>query len=119
MARQRPIDVRVRLLRGVQGSHRTLLELLASEFEGDALSVDGQPHHAGGLDPAVPHDIEVRIARLTRATSAGPIRDAVQTAGALGSQAITVRSDGTEVTLARANARPPAKAPRESLPPRR
>jgi excinuclease ABC subunit A len=102
VARQRPGSISVPLLQGVQGSHRTLLELLATEFGDGALSVDGRLYHRHRLDPALPHDIEIQIARITAAASAVYIREVVQRAAALGAHSLTVRSGDAELTLARA-----------------
>jgi len=102
MARQRHLTVFAPLLRGVRGSHGTLLELLADEFGNDALLVDGRPYYPHRLDPTAAHDIEVRIGRLARSVSAGRIRQAVQMAGALGAPALAVRSGDREMMFARA-----------------
>lgn len=104
---QKRLSVSVPLLRNAPGSHHTLLELLAAEFGPDALIVDGCPWHTHTLDPAKPHDIEVEIvcfvsARGAEVISAERAREIAQLAGALGAQALTVRSDDRELTLSRA-----------------
>ena len=66
------------LLHGAQGSHRTLLQLLANEFGDEAVLVDGHPWHPHKLDATEPHDVEVEVARLADVVSAGHVREAVQ-----------------------------------------
>jgi excinuclease ABC subunit A len=93
------------LLRGVRGSHRTLLDLLAAQFGADAVIVDGAPWRPHGLDPTAAHDIEIEVARLPKAAPASRVRQAAQTATALGAQALAIRGhnrgEGTRLTLAR------------------
>lgn len=99
---RKTLRVFVPLLHGAQGSHRTLLSLLANEFGDEAVLVDGHPWHPHELDATEPHDVEVEIAPLAGVVSAGHVREAVQMAAALGSQALTVRRDDQELTFARA-----------------
>jgi excinuclease ABC subunit A len=103
-ATEGPLAVFAPLVRGAPGSHHTLLQLLAAEFGADALLVDGRSWDAHGLDPTQPHDIEVEVARLAGSVSAKDAREIVQMAAALGTQALTLRSDGHEATLSRAPA---------------
>jgi excinuclease ABC subunit A len=102
LAGQHPITVSVPLLQGVQGSHRTLLHLLADQFGPEALRVDGQPWHSQTLDAAEAHDLEVEVARLAGEVPAKRVRQAVQAAAALGAHALVARSDGRAVTFSRA-----------------
>ena len=102
MARQEPLTVCAPLLHGVQGSHRSLLALLAAEIGADALLVDGRSWHSQELNPAAFHTIEVEVARLAGTVPAGHARQAVQMAGALGAHALIVRSHGQELTLSQA-----------------
>jgi excinuclease ABC subunit A len=104
LAARSPVAVFVPLLRGVRGSHRTLLGLLAAEFDADALLVDGRPWRSRGLHPTHPHDLEVEVAHLAGDVSAGSARRVVRRATALGVHAITVRGDDGEQTLSQAPA---------------
>ncbi|MGE5222971.1 MAG: hypothetical protein ACM3PY_11055, partial [Omnitrophica WOR_2 bacterium] len=91
------------LMKGVSGSHRTLLELLASEFGQDKLRVDGVLGNPGLLDPALPHEVAIQLGNLRgQKPHAQEIRQVIQTAAALGSMAITVQCQKGEQTLARA-----------------
>ncbi|MGC9394798.1 MAG: hypothetical protein ACP5J4_08080 [Anaerolineae bacterium] len=90
-----PLALRAPLLRGVRGSHRTLLHLLANEFGPDALRIDGQPWDGQPLDPAEPHTMEIEIARWDKAVTPLQARGAVQRAWALGTDALGVESEAS------------------------
>ena len=83
------VTVRAPLLRAVAGSHRSLLDLLASAFGEGALVVDGQAGPPGGLDPERPHDLDLRLAECTGLVSAAKARQWIETARALGSHALS------------------------------
>ncbi|MCP4536188.1 MAG: ATP-binding cassette domain-containing protein [Chloroflexi bacterium] len=102
MAKQDAIIVFAPLMRGVQGSHRTLLQLLSDELGVNVLLVDGYPWQPHELDPTAPHDIEIGVAQWDGDASAKKAREAVQMAAALGAHAVTVRSDNQELTFSRA-----------------
>ena len=95
------LDVSVPLVRGAMGSHETLLKLLADEFGSETLRVDDAPWREQALDPKVPHDLEVSVARLNEGVSAKDIREVVATTAALGTNALTVRASGEQRTLSR------------------
>ncbi|MBN1934343.1 MAG: ATP-binding cassette domain-containing protein [Anaerolineae bacterium] len=78
------------LLRGVRGSHRTLLRLLADEFDPAALRIDGQQWDGQPLDPAAPHDVEIEIAAWEGAVPATEARAAVRRAWSLGAHAVVI-----------------------------
>jgi excinuclease ABC subunit A len=99
---QGPLDVFVPLLRGVRGSHETLLTLLVEEFGPEALRVNDEAWHAQQLDPTVPHDLEVLIARLPKGVPASDVREVVDLTTALGANALTVHVGGEQRTLSRA-----------------
>lgn len=102
MNKQGPLLLRIPLVRGTQGSHQTLLELLVGEFGPNALRVDGQPWSSQSLAPVQPHDIDIDISPLDKETSIAEIRRAIQTMSALGAHALIVRNGTQEVTLTRA-----------------
>lgn len=103
VTRRRPCGIHVPLLRGVKGSHKTLLKMLTGEFGPDTLRVDGRPWHPQSLDAAKPHDIEVEVAHFTGNVSAGNVRRVVQMAAALGTHALVVRTDEEVLTLSQAS----------------
>ena len=99
MSGQGPLTVSAPLLRGVPGSHRTLLQFLAAELRAGALRVDGSPLASDAaawpaLDPSDAHDVEIEVARFAGHVPAGRAREAVQAAAALGANAVTIRQDG-------------------------
>ncbi len=100
-ANREPITVFAPLVRQVEGSHKTLLQLLAQEF-GNAVMVDGNPWKSGKLDPGGSHDIEVRIAHLSDNIAAKDVREIVEQVFALGSHAIVIRVENGEMILSRA-----------------
>ncbi|MBN1178849.1 MAG: ATP-binding cassette domain-containing protein [Anaerolineae bacterium] len=97
-----PLALFAPLLRGVYGSHRTLLRLLTGEFGSDALRVDGQPWEGQPLDPTAPHTVEIQIARWEATISPIQVREAVQCAWALGVDALGVENATSTQTLTRA-----------------
>lgn len=99
---QSDVTVFAPLVRGVQGSHRTLLDLLASEFGTISLLVDGRPWRRHELNPMKDHDIDVEIAHLAGTISTGRIREVVQTIMALGTHAVNIRSGNQELILSHA-----------------
>ncbi|MDH5687241.1 MAG: ATP-binding cassette domain-containing protein [Candidatus Bathyarchaeota archaeon] len=101
IAKQRPVKVLAPLVRGVKGSHRTLLKLLVEQFGREAVLVDGRPWRGRRLNPVEPHNIEVEVARFKKRISARHVREAVQSAAALGADAIRARTTENEVTFAR------------------
>lgn len=94
MAEQKPLTVLAPLVRGVPGSHRTLLAMLAEHFHAEGIIVDGRSHLPSGLNPAEPHNISVEIARFDDKTSIAVIRDAVAMVTAMGMQTVLVESNG-------------------------
>ena len=79
------------ILRGVHGSHRTLLEVLTSEFDTRQILVDGHPWDHQNLDPGKSHDIEIEIGCVSEIVSVKDIRQMVHRAWELGTNALVVR----------------------------
>jgi excinuclease ABC subunit A len=102
MAYHQELRLLAPLLRGVRGSHRTLLNLLAGQFGPEALWVDGQCGATRELDASEGHDVEVELARLGLDATAAQVRNAVQTAAALGTHSIAVRWNGGSLALSHA-----------------
>jgi len=96
------LDVEVAVVRGLTRSHERLLAGLRGQF--DAVTIDGRPWAAKKssrvprLDPAVPHDVVVRVATLHAGTAAATVRAVLERADALGSP--EVRLGGTPVLRA-------------------
>jgi len=87
-----PLTLFAPLLRGVRGSHRTLLRLWADEFGLDALRVNGRPWDGQLLDATAPHTVEIEIARWDTAISPIQVREAVRRTWALGVDALSVEN---------------------------
>jgi excinuclease ABC subunit A len=102
LAQSQPLQVFAPLLHSVQGSHRTLLELLSAQFGAEVLWVDGRPWHTQPLAPEQPHDLSIELGWIDPSEPAIEVRKIVHRAAALGSQALTVRGRETQVGLATA-----------------
>jgi len=82
------LDVDVAIVRGLVGSHARLLAGVRGQFA--QVTVDGRPWAATStsrvprLDPALPHDVVVRVATLRPDLSAAEIRATLEQADALG-----------------------------------
>lgn len=93
------LAVEVAVVRGLRGSHARLLAGLRGQF--DAVTIDGRPWAANTtsrsprLDPAVPHEVVVRVATLAAGASAAEVRAVLEHADGLGSP--EVRLGGTPV----------------------
>ena len=96
------VSVFAPLLRGAQGSHRTLLAWLAEHFGADNTWVDGEIWRGGELTALEPHDIDIRLAEAGPEAGIPRLREIVQQAAALGSQAVALRWQGGAQTLSRA-----------------
>ncbi|MFW9904755.1 MAG: ATP-binding cassette domain-containing protein [Candidatus Thorarchaeota archaeon] len=88
--KENPIDLIAPLVKGVKGSHRSLLQNLEAEFGREALFVDGQLYNAENLSPDQPHDIEVRLSTIKHPLSVGEVRNQIQNIAALGVNAIKI-----------------------------
>jgi excinuclease ABC subunit A len=87
-----PLTIFAPILQGVQGSHRTLLNVLATEFDSDKLLVDGHLWNHQKLDPIQSHDIKIELGQLESSVSIGDIRKMVHTAWTLGVHTLVVRN---------------------------
>ena len=97
-----PLTVRAPLLRGVPGSHATLIAALVAALGREALWVGGAPWDGAPLAPGTPHTLDVVVARLDGPITTTAARAAVHAVAALGAQAVVVARDGREETLSRA-----------------
>ncbi|MFX1506265.1 MAG: ATP-binding cassette domain-containing protein [Promethearchaeota archaeon] len=85
------IDLFAPLVKGVKGSHKSLLQNLETEFGREALIVDKQWYNGENLSPEKPHDIEVRINTLNHHLTSGEIRREIQNIAALGVNAVKIK----------------------------
>ncbi len=88
LARKDRLDVDVAIVRGLVGSHARLLAGIRGQFA--QVTVDGRPWAATSssrvprLDPALPHDVVVRVATLRPGLPAAEVRATLERADALG-----------------------------------
>ncbi|WP_432890725.1 ATP-binding cassette domain-containing protein [Kribbella sp. CA-245084] len=84
LANNDDLDVEVAIVRGLTGSHARLLAGIRGQFA--QVTVDGRPRSATSrtrLDPALPHDIVVRVATLQPGMTAAEVRATLERADAL------------------------------------
>ncbi|MBN1642896.1 MAG: ATP-binding cassette domain-containing protein [Anaerolineae bacterium] len=87
------------LMRGVRGSHSTLLRALSAMMGGRALWVDGVPWEGQALEPTARHDLDVLVATCGPSSSVVNVRQALGSAWRLGATAVDVRAGSTTETL--------------------
>ncbi|TFG26601.1 hypothetical protein EU528_14100, partial [Candidatus Thorarchaeota archaeon] len=93
------VSVTSALIRQTKGSHRTLLELLVTEFGLERVLVDGAAWKKKQLKSDVPHDISIRMGTFTADTKTSQLREAVQTTKALGSNSIAIRDSNSIIVV--------------------
>jgi excinuclease ABC subunit A len=82
--------VQVPLVRGVRGSHKRLLALVAAEFGRDAVSVDGRRWTGRALDASEPHDLTVVTGSLPAGARPARVREELDRADALGAHEVVI-----------------------------
>ncbi|MHA2260997.1 MAG: hypothetical protein ACXAEN_01285 [Candidatus Thorarchaeota archaeon] len=102
-ARLHPIEIEAVLVRGSQGGHRTLLNLLSQQFSAKAVIVDGEKWSKKKLEGSTAHDIGVVVGIFSGKTSIKEVREAVSGARALGASSVTIRQDNSTSKLSMAN----------------
>ena len=101
LARGGPVDVSIPLLRGIPGSHATLLSALAERFGSERVRVDGKTWQGRKLVASRPHDLDIHLGEANPQTGLPGLRRLVRQAAGLGSQSIIVQSDSVTQILAR------------------
>jgi len=86
------VSISALLLKNVQGSHQTLLNLLSKEFNQKSIKINGEIWTGINLDFKKSHDIEISLAQINKDTSINDIRNIVQKARALGANFLNVES---------------------------
>ena len=94
------ITVFAPLGRNVEGSHKTVLEVLSAHF--DRIIVDGDLWEHQELDPELPHNIDIEIAHITKDAAAKEVREIVREVFALGSYAVGIRFNKNQKIVSRA-----------------
>jgi len=97
------VEVSLSLLKATKGSHKTLLELLASEFGLENIIVDGAQWNQKSLVSDDPHDLSILIAKLIPKSKTSEIRDSVRTAYSVGSDSVKLKYDDSERRISLSN----------------
>ncbi|HUT81356.1 MAG TPA: hypothetical protein VMZ29_09160 [Candidatus Bathyarchaeia archaeon] len=95
------ITLYIPLVKKSKGSHRILLEKLSSVFDSQKILVDGEIWKQISLTPTIEHDIEIKLAEVTKATSTKQVREFIQESAMLGTPAIIVRAENFETIFSR------------------
>ncbi|MFD5682632.1 excinuclease ABC subunit UvrA [Streptomyces bacillaris] len=97
-----PVEVVAPLVAGATGSHARLLARLAERFGPEGVTVDGERWSGAGLDPDVPHTVEVPVGTLTAAGDAKNARSLLDAVAALGPVHVVLRTETGTRVLSRA-----------------
>ena len=111
MAKNGPLVVKLPLVQGARGSHRTLLAHLLESFGPAALTIDGRalspasghPTKLLSLDPATSHDIELEIARYDGPLTATTASQIQHYATSLGAWSLWVECEDQVLSFSLAN----------------
>ena len=91
------IVVFAQILNNVLGSHRTLLELLKSQFEDNKIIIDNTVWNGERLNPEIPHTLLIEISTLDTKTSLSQIRELLDEIRSLGVSVLILKtSDGSK-----------------------
>jgi len=88
------ISVFAPLVQAGLGGHRTLLELLEEQFGRQSIYVDGEPWASIGLNPDIPHKIEIRLGQLSAGSSPSQARAYIKESQALGCSGVKIQTGG-------------------------
>jgi len=94
------LHLSVPLIHKLLGSHRSLLLVLAAEFQPDHIIIDDKPWDSAPLNPHRPHTIEIVIGTLDGSETASQVREMVQVSASLGAGAVRVQGDDLNIALA-------------------
>jgi len=99
LSKKEPLHLSIPLTHELQGSHQTLLSVLAAEFGTEQLIVDGKTWDLTPLDPVQPHSIGIEMGILEGLETVSQVRAFVQDAASLGAGAIRARGGKADITL--------------------
>ena len=85
------VSISALLVKNVQGSHKTLLELLNKEFNLDSIIIDGEYWNGKDLNSNNRHDIQIILGQINTKTTINEIRQIVKNARALGANSLVVK----------------------------
>ncbi|MFX1416707.1 MAG: hypothetical protein ACFFC0_07830, partial [Promethearchaeota archaeon] len=101
LAKRSTVKISAPLVRGIRGSHATLLKLLSKQFGRHYLLVDSKPWNGRRLNAELEHDIEVVVGEVSKRPSKRAVREAVQKVVALGASTIFARTGEDKLALSR------------------
>jgi excinuclease ABC subunit A len=99
LSQREPIQLYVSLMLGLQGSHQTLLSVLAAEFGLDAVIVDNAAWDAAPLDPGSSHSIEILGGSLDGSEDITQVREIVRLASSLGAGALRACGEAFDIRM--------------------
>lgn len=100
LSQREPLQLYVPYIHELQGSHQTLLSVLAGEFGDERLIVDGSTWDSKPLDASASHSIEIETGTIAGPDSVGSLRELVQQATALGAGAVRAIGEGINLAFA-------------------
>ena len=86
------INVFAQILNNVLGSHRTLLELLKSQFEDNKIIIDNSVWDGENLNPEIPHSLLIEINKLDKSSSLSEIRELLNEIKSLGVSILVLKT---------------------------
>ncbi len=89
LRKKESLQISALLVRKVQGSHRTLIDLLKKEFGPEAIIVDGKSSPKQ-LNSKESHDIQVQIGQVNKDSNIDEIRAIVQFSSSLGANSLII-----------------------------
>jgi len=100
LSQQESLHLYIPLMKGLQGSHKSLLSVLDAEFEAKQLVVDGKLWDSAPLDARQFHTIEIHIGTIDGSETVGQVRELFRSAASLGAGAILACGENVNVALA-------------------
>jgi len=89
-SKEEEIEVFAPVMKGVRGSHRTLMKLLAGNFREDVIFIDGRHWTGEALDGEEKHDIELKLGTFGKKAGADGIRESIRYARSLGANSVRI-----------------------------
>ena len=100
LAKEEKHHVFAPLVKNAQGSHRTLLSTLDSQFDRTAIIVDEQRWDGTPLVASESHSIEVKLGTIDKSTSSKQIRELARQVTGMGAGALHAKSMKADIVLA-------------------
>ncbi len=90
-SKKESISISAILVKNVQGSHQTLLNLLLKEFDYNSIEIDGIPWNSQNLDSKRNHDILISLGKINKYTKIHDIRNIIEKVHALGANSLMIK----------------------------